>query len=63
MSLIRNIGRLGPWSLVGAALALSACNDLGSGSQRSLAAHSAGDAGADGAGRRQQGLADPHPLL
>ncbi|CAN2534039.1 hypothetical+protein [Methylocapsa aurea] len=37
MSLIRNIGRLGPWSLVGAALALSACNDLGSGSQRSLA--------------------------
>jgi len=37
MSLIRNVGRLAPWGFVGAALALSACNDLGSGSQRSLA--------------------------
>ncbi|WP_018264337.1 L,D-transpeptidase family protein [Methylosinus sp. LW4] len=36
MNLFRNIGRLAPWSLVGASLALSACNDLGSGSQRAL---------------------------
>ncbi|WP_036288978.1 murein L,D-transpeptidase family protein [Methylosinus sp. PW1] len=37
MNLFRNVGRrLAPWGLVGASLALSACNDLGSGSQRAL---------------------------
>ncbi|PWB94959.1 L,D-transpeptidase family protein [Methylosinus sporium] len=37
MNLFRNVGRrLAPWGLVGATLALSACNDLGSGSQRAL---------------------------
>ncbi|MBG0810612.1 murein L,D-transpeptidase [Methylosinus sp. H3A] len=36
MSLFQNAGRLARWGLVGAAFSLSACNDLGSGSQRSL---------------------------